>query len=106
LRIDFEDELIALMGRSDALADTILLAEGVSRVGTSQIAIIADTTSCRRAADAYSSAVAIPDSNRMVHTIKVGIRYVVIDPSHYAGSYKVGVTFDSSFTQTLSKFAY
>jgi hypothetical protein len=75
-------------------------------VVTSQIAIVADTTTCRRAANAYSTAVAIPDENRLVHTVRAGIRYVVIDPTHHSGDYRVGVTFDSSFTQILSKFAY
>jgi hypothetical protein len=104
--IDLKDELVGLMGRTDALSDTTLAAEGVTRVVTSQIAIVADTTICRRAANAYSTAIEVPDENRLVHSVRVGIRYVVIDPSHHSGSYRVGVTFDSSFTQIHTKFAY
>lgn len=104
--LDLKDELVSLMGRTDALSDTTLAAEGVARVATSQIAVVADTTTCARAANAYSAAIEVPDGNRLVHAIRTGIRYVVIDPSYHSGSYRVGVTFDSSFTQIVSKFGY
>lgn len=106
LASDLRDELIDLMGRSDQLADTILAAEGVARVPASQIVIVSDTTLCRRASNAYSAAVQESDEDRKVHAIRAGIRYLVMDPSHHAGSYKVGVTFDSSFSQTVSTFLY
>lgn len=104
--IRLRDGLVTLMGRSGALADTMLSVKGVVRVATSQISIVSDTTVCRRAANAYSYAIAATDSNRSVHAVKAGIRYVVLDPSITGGEYKLGITFDSSFTQTLSKFGY
>lgn len=103
---DLREELIALMGRTDPLADTILSAEGVVRVPTSEITLVFDSTLCRRAADAYNAAESRRDTNRKVHVVKAGIRFVVLDPANRAGEYETGITFDSSFIHTLSKFAY
>jgi hypothetical protein len=109
IAVDVKDALVYLVETSaitDPMTDTALAAYGVLRVPSSQIAIVSDTTTCRRAADAYSVAIGIPDENRLVHAIKAGTRYVVIDPSYTPSVYKTGITFDSSFTQVISKFAY
>lgn len=100
------DELIDVMGRSDALANGILSWTGVVRVAPTQIAIVSDAVTCGRAAEAYSVAIETPVPDRHVHAIRAGIRYVVIDPTSRAGEYMIGVTFDSSFTQVHEKFAY
>lgn len=103
---DISAELISLMSRSDDLANKILASRGVLRVPTTQIAVVSDTTLCRRAANAYSSVEQLPATNRLVYTIRAGIRYLVLDPSVTAGEWKRGVTFDSSFTQVVGKFRY
>lgn len=107
--IDLKDELIDLVQTApttDFFSDTVLAVYGVARVAASQIAIVSDSTTCSRAANAYSNAISVSDPNRLVHAIKAGIRYVVIDPSYTPSPYKIGITFDSSFTQTIATFAY
>lgn len=106
LAIDLKDELVQLMGRTDAMADTLLAIEGITRVATTQIAIVVDSATCARAANAYSTSVSLPDPNRLVHAIRAGIRYLVMDPTFRNGPHKVGITFDSSFTQKISSFIY
>jgi len=108
IALDIRDGLIDLMGRSSALSDSILKHQGVIRVPTSQILVVSDTTTCRRAAQAYSGRIAATDSNRLVDVVKAGIRYVVIDPGFTTDSseWKTAITFDSSFTQTFKRFGY
>lgn len=97
-------DLVRLMARTDSLSNKILISRGVVRVPTTQILIVSDTTTCRRAADAYSAAIDIPSSNRTVYAVRAGIRYVVIDPSYRLGEWKLAITFDSSFTEVKAKF--
>lgn len=106
LAIDLKDELVELMGRTDAMADTLLAIEGIARVPTTEISIVSDQTTCARAADAYGTYVSVSDPNRLVHAIRAGIRYLVMDPVYRNGPHKLGVTFDSSFTQKLASFNY
>ena len=95
-----------MMGRTDSLSNKILASRAVTRVPTTEIAIVTDTITCRRAADAYSAAIQIPSSNRTVYTVRAGIRYVVIDPSYKLGEWKLAITFDSSFTDVKARFGY
>ena len=106
--MDIRDGLIDLMGRSSALSDSILKHQGITRVLTSQIRIVSDTTICRRAAQAYSASIVAADSNRLVDVVKAGLRYVVIDPAFTTDSseWKTAITFDSSFTKTFRRFGY
>ena len=99
-------DLVRLMGRTDSLSNKILFSRGVARVPTTQIHIVSDTTTCRRAADAYSAAIHVPSGNRTVYAVRAGIRYVVIDPSYKVGEWKLAITFDSSFTEVKAKFGY
>ncbi len=104
--LELTAELTDVMGRSDLLSNDILSWMGVVRVAANQVAAVSDTTTCRRASKAYSAALASPGPDRKVHAIRVGIRYVVIDPTFRLGSYTAGVTMDSSFTQVYEKFGY
>ncbi|HEX2723749.1 MAG TPA: hypothetical protein VHM24_12600 [Gemmatimonadaceae bacterium] len=109
LVIDLKDHLVTLVETSSAtdfFSDTVLSVYGVARVASSQIAIVTDTTTCRRAADAYSAAIGISDPSRQVHAVKAGIRYLVIDPLYKPVPYMTGITFDSSFIQTITAFTY
>lgn len=109
LVVDLKDHLVTLVQTSSAadfFSDTVLAVYGVARVAASQIAIVTDTTTCRRAANAYSAAIGISDPNRQVHAVKAGIRYLVIDPFYQPVPYMTGITFDSSFTQTVTAFTY
>ena len=81
-------ELIRLMGRTDSLSNKILSSRGVVRVLTGEIVIVSDTTTCRRATDAYSTAIQIPSNNRLVYAVRAGVRYLVIDPSYKAGEWR------------------
>ena len=108
IALDIRDELIDLMGRSSKLSDSILKHEGITRVPTSQISIVSDTLTCRRAAQAYSGSISAADSNRLVDVVKAGIRFVVIDPAVTSDSseWKTAITFDSSFTHSFMRFQY
>lgn len=90
-------EYKALMGRSDAAAMQLLTLAAVPKVAVSAVVLVSDTTRCRRAAEAYSAAMAA-DSNRLVHVVRVGARHIVVDPAFSESDY-ITVTFDSVFSQ-------
>jgi hypothetical protein len=92
------DEYVSLMERTDAIATEMLAHRAVPKVPVNAVKLISDTTTCRKAAEAYSAAFALPDSSRFVHVVKVGARYVVVDPALSASGY-VLTTFDTLFTQ-------
>ena len=105
IEYNLRNELVSAMGRTDKFAELSISTLGVLRVATDQVASVSDTTTCRRAGDAYSTAVGVPQAGRPVHVIRAGMRYVVVDPQFNPGHRIIGVTFDSSFTQVHRKFA-
>ena len=92
-------EYVSLMGRNDPTATRLLSIAGVPKVPANAIALVSDTTKCRKAAEAYSAALAKPDSNRLVHLIKVGARYLVVDTVRASDPRYLVVVFDTLFSQ-------
>jgi hypothetical protein len=103
---NLREGVIGAMTQTGSAEDVVISWLGLVRVPASQVAAVSDTLTCRRAAEAYSGALALPDSDRQVHVIRAGIRYMVIDPTLKGGGRLAGVTFDSSFTQVYIVFAY
>ena len=91
-------EYRSLMGRTDAIATMMLSIAGVPKVSVNAISVRLDSATCSRAADAYSAALSNPDSNRLVHVVKVGPRFIVVDPA-LPNPRSVQVTFDTLFSQ-------
>jgi hypothetical protein len=76
------------------------------RVASSDVEVVTDGRTCRRAARAYHTAVrgpAVPQISRRVVVIKVGsTRYLVLDPAEHEGEFEVTVIFDSKFAPLLA----
>jgi hypothetical protein len=95
----------SLMRRKDANAERTLSVYGVARVKAREIKPITDPVVCERAALAYGRAVQQDDPGRRVHILRVGDRYVVMDPDFVPDDYHRAVTFDSTFTKAVAVVA-
>lgn len=77
---------------------------GLPAVAANQVELVADTTTCRQAVDAYNNALA-PDAatTTQLHVFRFGsTRYVVFDELRKAGEWIMSVVFSSNFAQIIS----
>ena len=95
----------SLMRRKDAIAERTLHVYGVDRVKPREVKPVSDHVVCERAALAYSRAVQQDDPDRKVHILRVGDRYIVMDPDFSPDDYHRAVTFDSTFARPLAVVA-
>jgi hypothetical protein len=95
----------SLMRRKDPKAERTLQVYNVDRVRSREIKPVTDPVVCERAANAYSSAVKQDEADRKVHILRVGDRYIVMDPDFQPDDYHRAVTFDSTFTRPLAVVA-
>jgi hypothetical protein len=96
---------LSLMRRHDALAEKTLAVYKVSRVKARDVKPINDPATCSRAANAYTQVVQDSSSSRKVHVLKVGNRYIVMDPDYVVDDYHRAITFDSTFSTALALIA-
>ena len=75
----------------------------IPKVDSTTITFVSDTALCRTAANAYTAALQDTTAMRSVHVIKIGNRYVVLDPFKWAGQITPAVTFDSTFSTELAR---
>jgi len=75
----------------------------IPKVDSATVTFVSDTTLCRTAATAYTSALQDTTATRSVHVIKIGNRYIVLDPFKWAGQLTPAVTFDSTFSTELAR---
>jgi hypothetical protein len=96
---------------TDTTTDTATVSwrqrSSLPTVAATQIVLVANTTVCRRAVNAYNSILAaqLGDNRQSVSAtvIKWGnTRYAVADTLHNAGEWTLHLVTDSSFTQSLS----
>jgi hypothetical protein len=95
----------SLMRRRDAKAERTLQAYNVDRVKSRDIKPVTDPVVCGRAALAYGRAVQQDEPGRKVHILRVGDRYIVMDPDFRPDDYHRAVTFDSTFSKPLALIA-
>lgn len=96
---------LSLMRRRDNIAERMLAVYKVGRVKASDVRPVSDPATCSRAANAYTRVVQDSNSARKVHILKVGNRYIVMDPDYVVDDYHRAVTFDSTFTNALALVA-
>lgn len=96
---------VSLMRRRDAFAERTLAVYNVMRVKSRDVKPITDPVVCSRAAAAYNVALKEDDPDRKVHILRVGDRYIVMDPDYLPDDYHRAVTFDSSFSKPLALVA-
>lgn len=96
---------LSLMRRKDALAERTLSVYKVARVKAQAVRPVSDPAICTRAANAYTQVVHDSSSTRKVHILRVGDRYIVMDPDYVVDHYHRAVTFDSTFTNALALIA-
>lgn len=92
----------SLMRRKDSSAVKTLAVYRVARVRPFEVRPVSDPVVCERAAMAYGQAVNDRSSDRKVHILRVGDRYIVMDPEYLPDDYRRAVTFDSTFTHPLA----
>lgn len=92
----------SLMRRKDSIADRTLRTYNVSRVDRRDVKSITDPVICERAAIAYGRVFNDQSDDRKVHILRIGDRYIVMDPSYKPDDYHRAVTFDSTFTKPLA----
>jgi len=93
---------MSLMTRNDEIAERTLSVYRVQRVRTREVKPVQDPAVCARAASAYGKAVRDESDDRKVHILKVGDRYIVMDPKYRPDNYHRAVTFDPSFSEPLA----
>ncbi len=91
-----------IMRRKDAKAEKTLEVYRVNRVKPTDVRPVSDPALCERAAVAYGRALNQASSDRKVHILKVGDRYIVMDPDYQPDDYRRAMTFDSSFSKPLA----
>ena len=92
----------SLMRRKDKIADRMLSTYGVHRVDRKEVKPVTDPVVCERAAMAYGRVLNDQATDHKVHILRVGDRYIVMDPTFQPDEYHRAVTFDSTFTQPLA----
>ena len=92
----------SLMRRKDSIADRTLRTYNVSRVDRREVKSVTDPVICERAAIAYGRVFNDQSDDRKVHILRIGDRYIVMDPSYKPDDYHRAVTFDSTFTKPLA----
>lgn len=95
----------SLMRRSDKIAARFLTVYNVPRVRMFDVRPVTDPAVCRRAAVAYGKAVRQEDPARKVHILRVGNRYIVMDPDYVVDNHHRAVTFDSTLTRAVALVA-
>ena len=93
------------MYRKDKIAERFLTAYNVPRVSPLQVRPVSNPSICRRAALAYSKVVNEGTQPRHVHILRVGPRYIVMDPDYLVENHHRAVTFDSNFTKAVALVA-
>src|SRR5688572_6051001 len=77
----------SLMRRKDAVADRTLSTYGVERVNRREVRPVTDPVVCERAAIAYGRVLREESTSRKVHILRVGDRYIVMDPDYRPDDY-------------------
>lgn len=93
------------MRRTDKVSGKFLQVYNVPRVKPSEVRPINSPVICQRAAVAYGKALNAEDSNRRVHVLRVGNRYIVMDPDFTVDNQHRAVTFDSTLTHVVARVA-
>ena len=96
---------VSLMRRKDKIAERFLTVYNVPRVSTLQVRPVTNPTICRRAAIAYGNVIHENAQSRKVHVLRVGSRYIVMDPDYVVEKRHRAVTFDSTFTKAVALVA-
>lgn len=96
---------VSIMRRRDAIAERTLAVYNVARVKSREVRAVTDIGVCGRAAVAYGKALSDNTPNRKVHVLRVGDRYIVMDPDYLPDDYHRAVTFDSTFSTALAVVA-
>ena len=95
----------SLMRRSDKVAARFLAVYNVQRVRMFDVRPVTDPAVCHRAAVAYGKVIREDDPGRKVHILRVGNRYIVMDPDYVVDNHHRAVTFDSSLTKAVALVA-
>lgn len=93
------------MRRKDHVADRFFDTYKVRRVKQSDVRPVSDPVLCTRAAQAYGKVVNDNIEGRKVHILRIGDRYIVMDPSYVVDDHHRAVTFDSTFSTPLALVA-
>ena len=93
---------MSLMRRKDSKAERTLKVYNVDRVKSREVKPVTDPVACERGAIAYGRVLQDNDPDRKVHILRVGDRYIVMDPDYQPDDYRRAVTFDSTFTRALA----
>ena len=96
---------MSLMRRKDPKAERTLNVYNVDRVKSRQIKPVTDPVICERAALAYGRVLQHDEPDRKVHILRVGDRYIVMDPDFQPDDYHRAVTFDSTFSRAIAVVA-
>ena len=92
----------SLMQRKDKIAARFLIAYNVGKVSSLDVRPVNDPVVCHRAALAYGKVVGNNDPGRKVHILRVGTRYIVMDPDFLVDNRHRAVTFDSTLTKAIA----
>jgi len=95
----------SLMHRKDRIAARFLTAYNVGKVSSLDVRSVNDPVVCRRAALAYGKVVGKDEPGRKVHILRVGTRYIVMDPDFVVDNHHRAVTFDSTLTKAIALVA-
>lgn len=72
---------------------------GILAVPESDVELVTDGQTCKKAAREYKSAIGLSGQAPDVHVVRIGTRYIVEDPNSFVGEYVIHVVFDQQFNQ-------
>lgn len=75
---------------------------GILPVPSSEVGLVTSSQICNKAGRAYKKAVGLTGPAPDVHVIRIGTRYIVVEPNTTVGEFTVFVVFDESFKELAS----
>ena len=70
--------------RTDAGSVRLRQRLGLAQLPASQVTLVANATTCTKAAQAVDQRSGTPNPNRKVYVVKVGMMYVVVDGTYFS----------------------
>lgn len=77
---------------------------GILPVPASEVELVTSNQTCKTAAREYKNSVGLTGKAPSVHVVRIGTRYIVMNPNTQIGEFTAHVVFDENFNE-LHKFA-
>jgi len=100
---DYRNYYGVLVSVTDTQVVRVRTELGIPTLSNSQVHIVADTTVCRIASQAYDATLEVPHPSEPVVVLELGTKRVVIKDIGFRGGTMLNLLFDQGFTTLLQR---